>query len=230
MNCSDFDAWLQSRLDGATLSEPRPLGSGKLSPSADAEEHLAQCNDCREKHQAAQRLLEGLQKLPWPASPGLAQRIVARVSTDDYVGDRTWNGRWIALGALAAAILILILAGHFWPAGTPTDRTNEPIVKKDAPPELAKSMYNARDAVASLTGKLAEKTKEQTQVLLVAAAPFPLSADTKNPPKNGGVDPAVQTLVQAGQGVRSGLEPVTRTARRAWDFFVRELTVLDATQ
>jgi hypothetical protein len=86
----------------------------------------------------------------------------------------------------------------------------------------------AGSAVAALTDRLAGKTREQARLLwtvaapLDAAAPLPDLAALPSP-----LDPAAQSLREAGQGVSAGLATVAGSARRAVVYFTREIPGLD---
>jgi hypothetical protein len=93
---------------------------------------------------------------------------------------------------------------------------------------LAKSVDDARQAVASLSDRIADGAKEQTKVLLAAANPMSGLDSFPDVPPALGLEPAAQSLQQAGHGVADGLEPMATGTRRAFSFFVRELSGLDA--
>jgi hypothetical protein len=149
--------------------------------------------------------------------------------------------------ALAASLLLMAIAGYFWlPRPGPTSVPG-PVVEKrpgplpempapeppppEAAPSLRKSAQEAGIAVASLTERVADQTLEHARVLLSATTPpmevppLPfLAFDELEEP----LEPTAESLRLAGQGVSESLEPVTRSARRAVDFFMRELSSLDS--
>src|SRR5688572_4492540 len=97
MNCIDYQDWLQQRLDGAGVVEDTELL-----------QHLAECADCRDTHAAAQRLMDGLHSLPWPApSADLTQRVVSRVMIDKR---RRQVQRVLAI---AAVLMLAVLGGIY---------------------------------------------------------------------------------------------------------------------
>jgi predicted anti-sigma-YlaC factor YlaD len=223
MNCLDCQELLQRRLDGEALPEVPEL-----------ERHLSACRLCRERHAASIPLLESLKSLPWPASPAqLTQHLVVQVLQDRRRRQRRLRLRIMVTTALAASLLLMALAGYLW---LPTPKTPEPlpnIVQKDKKlepepaPDMAKSMDDARNAVVTLTGRLADQTKQQAQILLAAASPMDVPPLVNVPAVAEGMD-ATQTLRQAGQGLSDGLEPVTRSTRRALQFLAREVAAFDA--
>ena len=63
------------------------------------------------------------------------------------------------------------------------------------------------------------KTREHAQVLLAAANPLEqLPAGTLPD-----LDPAAESLLQAGKDVTESVQTVTHSARRAFDYFAREI-------
>jgi hypothetical protein len=223
MNCPESLELLQRGLDG----EP-------FTVDAALEQHLAQCSLCRARHTAARRLLEGLKASPRPAPPGeLAGRIVATLLRDRQRRRIRLRRSLLVTAGLAAAILLMYLGGYLT-GPNPNDGKSEnaPLAHKGgAPPEPAKkdpivpvpprdkAKEDSAPALVALTGRLADKTLDQAKVLWTAANPvegMPI-----------GEMPAVPELdppaLQAKQEVSEGLNAVTRSARRAIDYFAREL-------
>jgi hypothetical protein len=88
-----------------------------------------------------------------------------------------------------------------------------------APPSLRENVEEATSAVASLTRRTAGETVEQGRLLLPAVSlPAPEQAALAEP-----LEPPVESLRQAGQGVTTSLAPVTTSARRAVDLFLRDI-------
>lgn len=228
MNCLECQELLQQRLDGAV----------SLSTVA-LEQHLAECVECRELFAAARRLNDGLATLPRPLpAEGLATRIVAAALADRSRRRQRARLRGYVTFALAASVLILMLAGHFLPTpqdgGTdlaksdpPRPKVTPPQPTPPPPPALAKSADEARQAVAQLTERVADQTREQAKILLAMANPLeraPLQVPSMN---EAPLEPATKSIREAGERVADGIEPVARTARRAWNYFVKELPVYD---
>jgi hypothetical protein len=247
MNCPESLDLLQRRLDGEIIAD-----------LAELEQHLVGCAECRAKHAAAARLLEGLKALS-PALPsrelderittmrrlvppsGLAERITARVLADRVDRQRRLRFRWWATVGLAACILIMASAAYF---GLPFPRENPPSngpgpVVKDKPlpevvangPSLQQSVAEARRAVASLTDRLTAETKEKARRLLAAAPPMGLTEVVALPSVrelDGPLDPAADALMHTGQGISDGLEPVARSARQAVGYFSRQFAFTNA--
>jgi hypothetical protein len=220
MNCRAYHDLLQARLDGAA------------DLAADGAEHLRDCPDCRALAAAARRLDEGLRLMAAPAPPpDLAVRIAARVALVHRRARR--RVRWGMALALAACVLLALGLRLLW-RGMPASPSVEPgpvVTDKGQSrpdsgppaeaPTLRQSAAEAGTAVAALTGRTAGETVEKTRALLprvsgpdIPSAELPL--------------PAGRPLREAGEGVSAGLEPVTTSARRAVDLFLRELPPMDS--
>lgn len=224
MNCPECQDLLQRRLDGEAVAD------------RDLEQHLAECPECRERHALAPRLLERIAARPRTSPPpDFAQRVVNRVLLERSLRWRRVALRLTVAGALAASLLFFFLLGFL---GTPEkkDREQPPVAEKkqdvpvEQPESLAKSMEDAQSAVASLTGKLAEHTRKQAQMLLKAAPPVEVAPRTPPPMMADTLEPAADSLKQATQTVAQaaqGLEPVAQGARRAWAYFFREMPLFD---
>ena len=212
MNCLECRDWLQRRLDGEALP---------ALPALDL--HLASCAACRQQHQAAQNLLEGLRGLDKPqANADLAPRILARVLADRQARREKFRRRVWTTAALAACLMLMALAGYLWFPNKNKELAIKPQDKEPpAGPSLGESVEQARLAFTSLTGRLTDKSKEQV-ILLLSAAKLPSSMGLPEQP----LDP--QTLSQTGQGVSEGIQTVAQSARRAVDYFLRELPPLES--
>jgi hypothetical protein len=86
------------------------------------------------------------------------------------------------------------------------------------------SMEEAGLAVASLSNRAKEETLKQTRMFFpIAQATLPF--DKMNVPSS--FDASAGPLNEAGKGVSEGLKPVTNSARRAWDMFLREVPPIE---
>jgi hypothetical protein len=215
MNCIACEDLLQDRLDGAL---PGPHASALAG-------HLASCPACRQRYAAAGRLREGLQLLPPPAlPPGMSRRIVAAVLAEHR--GRLHRQRWArAAVGLAAAVLVFVLLDKQRPPLAPPPPVPPEVAEADAASgSLRETVTEASSAVVNLTRRTADETVGSTRLLLpvmVARAP------TDEPPLPSPMDPPVQSLREAGQGLSAGLEPVTSSARRAFDLFLREVPPME---
>jgi predicted anti-sigma-YlaC factor YlaD len=222
MNCLEYREWLQQELDGAVAPAP-----------AAAAEHLSACVECRALAAAARDFETGLAALPRPQpAPLLTASIVTAVLDDRRQRMRLARRRVVFTLGLAASILFLMLLG--WLYRLPTSSKND-LAKNDRSsdpglPQLELRADEARAAVTALTERVAGQTTEQAKMLLAVAnsidirpmANLPGLSDLEEP-----FDPAAQSLKQATQTVASGIEPITRSTRRAFDFFVKELPMFD---
>ncbi len=221
MNCLESQEALQQRLDGG--------------PPADAmglKEHLVDCPSCRQLHQAAQVLLEKSPALSSvTAGPALRRRIVASILADQQARFK-WKRQVAATLALAASLLLAVVAGYFWIAlfnsPSPNEgREREPQAEAPKPgPSLGKSVEDAGQAVTLLTERLADQGKVLMSVAnpmeFNAGVPLPVLGAVEQP-----LEPAAQSLRQAGQGVSEGLQTVTQSAQRAVSYFFREISPMD---
>lgn len=216
MNCLECQTWLQRRLDGEATA-----------PTDAVEQHWSECAACREQHAAATQLLDGLKQLPRPRpAPGFAVSLTASILRDRQHRMAKMRRRVYLTVAMAASILVLIFATYWWmprtnvadPIAKGTEKKVEPPAPKapDEPP--APKKLEPRNAIASLTDRWVDTTRDHAKVMLVATN---LDA-VENLPMGPlpALDPGVR---EAGQEVSDGVRAVTRNARRALDFFAREL-------
>ena len=113
---------------------------------------------------------------------------------------------WVTAG-LAAAILIMVLAGNFWLPKPNVPKEPAPVVQKNKEPEHPTPLPVRRNP--------AEQKPEAKAAALAQSM------------EEAGND-AAQSLRQAGQGMSEGLNTVSRNAQRAVSFFMNELPVLDS--
>jgi anti-sigma factor RsiW len=219
MNCDDFQQRIQAEFNG----DP---------PGADGVEvHLATCPACRALDAAARRLRVGLLATPAPAPPsGLADRIVAGVLADRRQRQRSRRRLVFAgLGLAAAASLAIVLMLPKWMpndsvAALPTNKEvvpeEDPVRKPSVPPpSLNENMAEATSAVASLARRTADQTVSSGHIFMpTVSLEVPAEELLAQP-----LEPPAQSLREAGSGVATGLGPVTNSARRAFDLFLRDI-------
>jgi hypothetical protein len=213
MNCQDYHDSLQRFLDGD--------GPGDEEPRA---EHLAQCADCRSWHAAALRLAAGLRRLPSPLPPaGLTDRVVAQVLAERRERS-AWRRRLTTL-ALAASLLLASLGGYaLWSrlasgGRQPPDSVPEESGGSRPPLAQAPSLRESVTEVGALVTSLGRRTMDQSRPLWPVMLPPGFDELNFEQP----LEPPAQGLLEAGQGVATGLEPVADSARRALDLFRREV-------
>jgi hypothetical protein len=207
MNCTDWENLLQERLDGGPAADRPGL-----------EPHLAACPSCRERHAAARRLEEGLRLLAPPAPPaGLSGRVAARVLDDRHARLRRRHRLLRTVAAVAAAVLLVFLTVRDRPS--PPEPVPPVVAALQAPapsPSLRDSVAEASTAVVDLTRRTADETVGQGRLLVPVVVGTP-------PDAAGDPQSSVHSLREAGQGVSTGLDPVTDSARRALDLFLRDI-------
>src|SRR5262249_56858139 len=102
------------------------------------------------------------------------------------------------------------------------------VAPEDAPP-LGKSVREARDAFASLAERVTAKAKEQTRfwpTMTVALETTPTADLPRVTPLEKPLGKVVQSLRESGKGVSTGLQTVSNSARRAFNYFLRQLPPL----
>lgn len=205
--CAAGQAALQRLLDGEPAWD---------APGAAA--HRASCPDCREELALAGSLVRVPADVVVPA--GLADRVL---SSAVAAHRRRRLLRYGGIGvALAASVLVAVVA--FRPrdqeepqpgpvAVLPPPRP-EPVPPQPAPAPpkpLGESVAEARDALVSLTRRTANETRDQS-ALLVPNPKMPEPAD----PSEG-----LEPLADARAGAARSVEPITGSARRAFNFFLK---------
>ncbi len=221
MNCLECRELLHQRLDG------EPIASGAI------EQHLSQCALCREQHAVALLLLDGLKQIAQPKPPAqLARSIAAQVVHDRRARQHRMRRRVFATMALAASVLFMLMLAYYWlprpdhVEPTPKDKLVKDAPKKDVPPrqhdpkDVVKR--DQRSPLTALTDRWADTTRDHAKVVL---AGMNLDGMDKLPPV--GALPVNPSVREAGQEVSDGVQTVTRNARKALDFFARELPMPD---
>jgi hypothetical protein len=228
MNCLECQEILQRRLDG-----------DGTAPNPALDQHLAQCAPCRERHAAARRLLDGLRALPRPTLPAaFAARVVSAVLRDRERRRARVRRSLYVTAALAASILFMLLVAYLRQPNLGDGKTEPgPMVQEGIPrndivppvgdhkkgPEKKGERHDQKgDTFASLTGRLADKTLDQARVLWTAANPVE-GLPVGELPSVKELEPAAEPLRQAKQDATESLNTVTHSARRAFDYFAREL-------
>lgn len=221
MNCSESQNLLQRRLDG------EPPGD-----SAELARHLADCAECRGLHAAAGHLEAGLRLGRPPVVPSyFTEAVVGHLLADRRGRQRR---RWLVSVALAASLLLAVGLAFYWQGigfttkTVPIASSTAPIDKKIATapvapaakrPSFRENMAQAGSAVASLTRRATDETLNESRMLI----PETLSGPTVQ----GAIDTSAQPLREASEGVTSGLEPVTTSARRAMNMFMRDIPLTE---
>lgn len=214
MNCPEVQERVQRWLDGES-----ELGLASL------ETHLSSCLSCRELVQAAQRLAWGLRlRAPLPLV-GLAERITSRILQEQR--SRRWRRRVVVGLALAASVLAAVFLGRFLGRPTPPEPVpEERVVQQETPPPpIGQEVHEVQLALGALVRRAADETVDQGRLLL----PNQILPSTPLAPDSWQIslDEPARTLAQTGQSLSASLEPVTGSARRAMDLFLRELSPVE---
>ena len=212
--CSAFEEALQVYLDG----------SHELPPACQA--HQAACARCRSHYLAAQRLTTSLRnRSPVSLPDGLTDRLVNSILADAGGTARRephWSERLLVVVAAAACLLLALSLSSRWsmkPTEAPLPAPAPYIAASPQPPapiSVDQSLNEASAAIASLTRKTASQTPDPAKWL--PAEPLKMTDPLPDP-----IPPAAQSLAEIRQGAASGFEPMTNSARRAFNLFVRDL-------
>lgn len=222
MKCAECQDLMQQHLDGLEPSNP-----------ADLELHLRGCSDCRALHVAVGRLQRGLRLLAPPSPPQtLAGQIAARLQAD-----QRWPLEWrrrITFGlATAAAILLVVFGWLFRPASdtsTPENRGEQTQLAEHQQPaqasnKPAEDSVDLQGSVSDMSSVMVNAATRTTDAAVAESRAFlPLVSSAPLPSRQ--VPPTMEqplSLKEAGHGVSDGLSPVTDSARRAVDLFLRDL-------
>jgi hypothetical protein len=214
MNCFEFHQLLQLRLDGEVFDR------------RGWDRHIGECAECRLRDLAVQQLEAGLQRhRPCAPPPSLAGRIADQILAEQRVIRRYRRG--LATAALVAASLVLAAyagTNWLWPRQHGV-APSEPGVARVPPaatvpaPSFDRSVEEAGVALVGLVGRTAGETVDTSRFLLPGSMPGTSAAGFWQAP----LEPPVQSLREAGQGVSQGLEPVATSARRAVNLFFGEI-------
>lgn len=231
---------IQSVLDGAA-----PAGS------LDADPHATACATCRERVRAVRVLLPVLAapREPVAVPAGFTERMVA--VWDENHAHR--HGRLMrvpkALTALAIAAAILVVAFVLLPPSLHTNRPSAnkaPAAPLPAPevtpaPEAAPAPRERApapprpmrigDEVAKAGQALRDTPKPIADSVAVAPKLYEAFASAFRPaapaaPMGDMLEPARKSLAELPDAARSGLEPVTGTAQKAFDRLLRDVALV----
>lgn len=217
MNCLDYQDFLQRFLDGAEAAVP-----------PDVDRHLGACPACRELHGAAVRFHEALPLLRLTTPPtGLSDRVVGRVFAERARARRL---RRQLVPALAAAVVLAVvgLAGLRRPSESPPEPQRQvAVVERDRGPSLQARVEEVGNAVVGLTRRAAAETVDESRWLVPVLLPD-TSAASDFPPTVQPLRAPTESLDEVARSVSAGFEPLTSSARRAVDLFLREITPVAA--
>jgi hypothetical protein len=220
MNCAEFQELLQQRLDGEPVAD-----------SGEMDRHLTACASCRELEMLASRMTKVLKaRAILSPSKRLSDQIVSQVlvELDSQQVRRRWTRRVFAVSSLAAGLLLAAFMGYSW-LRTREGPTSNTVTKNDGLPASKSghaplNLKEAGSTLVALVNRTADETVGQGRVLLPQEVPTPdlTVADNWQPALPS------QAIRDAQDGVAVGFEPVTDSARRAVNLFLRELSPSEA--
>lgn len=208
MNCLESQAWLQHYLDG---DAPEQIPSPTLS-------HFESCAKCRSQFEIARCIREDLPSRAVLMVPrGLTESILAQVMQEQNQKPSQAR-RILGLFALAASLLLIVFLPQ---SRIHRAKTQAPdIASLDTNASMRASVAKVGDVFAQWTTKTAEETVKHTRNLLpkIDSTDVPLLAlATPQLPESS------ESIRSAGAGVSKGIEPVTRSARQAFSFFLKKI-------
>lgn len=223
-----------------TVNRINEVLDGKLPVAAlDGDEHGRACRECRERIAASKVLSSGLGALTEPASfpQRMTERLVAAVLADRLVEQRSrLRLRYSAIAsslAIAAGVVLAVWLGWFKSMMNATP--DAPSVVREQPPtpappdsqhslpaqppvRLGEELARAEHALVNSSRPLTEPAEAApqllarlTDVLTRSAQPVPA------------FEAAGQSLLEIPEAARSGLEPVTSSAQKAFSRLIRDV-------
>lgn len=228
---------IQRALDGDAARE--------TMESLDTDPHAAACPSCRDRVRSLRMLHSVLSapREPVAVPDRFAERIAKAVERDRQVQTR-WSTRTIVanLAACAACALVVLLSAYAYRLQQPKHQpitqprpfveTAEQTVIAPPPREKTTPAPDPRpirisDEFAKAGQSLLEAPKPLTESVAVApklldmlTEPFKLSSPD---PMIDPLEPARQSLTNLPTATRAGLEPVTYTAEKAYNRFLRDV-------
>jgi hypothetical protein len=221
--CAPTLARIQSALDGV-------LSADEL----DGDPHPATCAACHGRIRAA-RLLLGVRPKPVAVPAGLADTILAGVRADRRARTRRRTVA-VAGGCAAAAVLVAV-----WAVTRTPDRPEAPAPKPaefalPAPPPKPEPEpippprpVRINDDLARASDALLDTSRTFTEPAAVAPRVFAaLTEPLLKPmaPLAPDLEPARQSLADIPDAARTGLEPVTGSAQKAFTRLLRDVSAI----
>ena len=200
------------------------LDGGVPASALVADPHVVGCATCRGRVRAAQLLLTAFPPRPVPVAvpSGLADRVLVGVRADRR---RRSVARIVGIAAgLAVAVALVVWSP--WRATDGPEVVVVPPKTEPAGPPIQVGKELARAGMALKEGS-------QAFVEPVTAAPKLFAALTETVtapvvPPSPSVEPARQSLADLPDAARAGLEPVTGSARKAWNRLLRDVGAVAA--
>ncbi len=210
MNCEEYRDLLNHYLDG------EPAADGLV-------DHARQCKDCAALYRGAQQLTSALAHMKPPPAPPPYLTNWTLLALRDERRHRLALRLRLAACAIAAAMLLAVLIPSFWPRSNNGQVANVPIASVPQPtatepqPTLRDAVNQAGQALSGVTARAADETVVQP----LTSLPMPTPRNEWDKPPQ--LDPSSRPLTETGQSAVVALEPVTNSARRAFDMLLHEL-------
>ncbi|MCE9533156.1 MAG: hypothetical protein K8T89_18820 [Planctomycetes bacterium] len=183
--------------------------------------HRAACASCRAEETTAHLMVQTLQNSPAVMpSAGLADRILAGMQVDRVRLVRPRVRRWTAGFAVAACVALVGLGILRWTSPPESGKMAAVTPKQEmeeASIALGESLNQAEVAVAELK----RKTTDEGMKITLPSFTLP-TIDTSTGPLER-LEPAVASINDVKQGVILSVSPMTNSAKRAANMFLREL-------
>jgi hypothetical protein len=133
----------------------------------------------------------------------------------------------VAVTGLAAAVLLALILGHYWPRSAdvaPGPSNDAPLVRDTPPPKDTPDLSTPAPSLRESVTEVAQLTLRKTDQTIGRARNWlPITTSKEAAPQPAPTTPTAQPLREAGSAVTAGLEPVADSARRAFDRFLREI-------
>jgi hypothetical protein len=216
MTCEEYRDLLNQHLDGV--------------PAAEAlREHPRQCPDCAALYRGANRFKQALGQLKPPAPPRYLTNYILLDLRDDKRERLALRLRGVATLLAAAVLLVVGIPTVFWPKPRneqqavvpPSVPQGEP-ARAEKPPTLRDTVNQAGQAFGQLTTRTADETVGQTKSFWATLTP-PIN-EWERP---GRLEPDTRPLQETGHSAVVALEPMTNSARRAFDRLLHDLPPMD---
>jgi predicted anti-sigma-YlaC factor YlaD len=216
MNCEQYRDLLNRHLDGETAADA--LG-----------DHAGQCADCAALYRGARRLAAALGRGKPAVPPGYLTKSILLELREDRRRRVALRLRMAATALAAAVLIVIAIPTFFWPrpngnqqvlASTTVPNTQPATVETTA--TLRDTVNQAGQAFGQLTARTADETVGQGRSLWPMVTPMPLD-DWEKPQ----IEPSTRPLTETGQSAVAAIEPVTNSARRAFDRFLHDLPPMD---
>lgn len=235
----------------ATVDRIQNALDGAGTDALDADPHATACPACRERVRAARVLLSVLAMPSEPVAvpAGFADRVVNSVAEDQRVQTRRRLARTTMMVALAAAILLAVFAifrpskvpelvpgprpiivpetVQQTPEAAPAPREKDGAKVPEPAPEprpirFGDAVANTGQAILDTPKPFAGSVAVAPKVFDVLTSPFKMPVPPADP-MGAALEPARKSLAEIPVAARSGLEPVTGTAEKAFARFLRDV-------